>query len=315
MPWLTALAADLHWVHDEREAKRLASKKHPAKSAAETVRAHAHEKRRLRIENSQFRYRIALMERLVPWLKDIDFEDAESVADQELVDRDDDSTDPAAGWLSKDEWEKLSTVDRYQRALDRYNSRPKSDWQVGRDFERFVGFQLERQGHKVIYHGAIKGFDDFGRDLIATDWTGKILLVQCKRWSTRKVIPEAVLFQLFGSAVSYYVEKTRSTPSDLGLIFNHIEPWLYSTTAVAQHIRDIALIMGVRIKDDVVVEDWPMVKCNISATGERIYHLPMDQQYDHVLIAKKGECYVRTVAEAERLDFRRAKRWLAAATN
>ncbi len=58
-----------------------------------------------------------------------------------------------------------------------------------------------------------------------------------------------------------------------------------------------------------------MVKCNIAANGERIYHLPMDQQYDRVVIAKKGECYVRTVAEAERLGFRRAKRWIAVATN
>ncbi len=208
MPWLTALAADLHWVHDEKEAKRLESKRRPAKTSAESVRAHAQEKRRLRMENSLFRYRIALMVHLVPWLKDVDFEDAESVADQELIDRDDDFTDPAACWLSKDEWEKLPTVDRYQRALDRYNGRPRSGWHVGRDFERFVGFQLERQGYNVVYHGAIQGFDDFGRDLIATDWTGKILLIQCKRWSTRKVIPESVIFQLFGSTVSYYTPLT-----------------------------------------------------------------------------------------------------------
>ena len=73
--------------------------------------------------------------------------------------------------------------------------------------------------------------------------------------------------------------------------------------------------MGVRIKDDVVADDWPMVKCNIADDGERIYHLPMDQQYDRVEIAKKGECYVHTVAEAENLRFRRAKKWLPVTTN
>jgi Restriction endonuclease len=314
MPWLTTLAADLHWVQDERAAKHLESKRHPARNAAESVRAHAQEKRDLRIENSLFRYRIALMEHLVPWLKDVAFEDAETVAEQELLDTYD-STDPAAGWLSKDEWERLPPADRYQQALDRYRIRRKSDWEVGRDFERFIGFQLESQGYKVVYHGAIKGFDDFGRDLIATDWTGKVLLVQCKRWSTHRSIPEAVLFQLFGSAVSYYVEKTGSTPTDLNFIFSHIEPWLYSTASVHQRIREIALVMGVRIKDDVVVEDWPMIKCNIATNGDRIYHLPMDQQYDRVMIAKEGECYVRTVVEAESLNFRRAKRWLAVTTD
>ena len=84
---------------------------------------------------------------------------------------------------------------------------------------------------------------------------------------------------------------------------------------MAPRIREIAVIMGVRIKDDVVVEDWPMVKCNIAADGERIYHLPMDQQYDRVRVAKKGECYVQTLADAERLGFRRAKRWLAEPTD
>ena len=254
------------------------------------------------------------MEHLVPWLNDVAFEDAETVANREFLDTSD-SSDPASDWLSKDEWERLSPVDRYQRALDRYSKRRKSNWEVGRDFERFVGFQLEKQGYRVIYHGAIKGFDDFGRDLIATDWTGKVLLVQCKRWSTHKVIPEAVLFQLFGTTVSYFVEKNGSAPTDLSLIFNRIEPWLYSTTAVAPRIRDIALVMGVRIKDDVVADDWPMVKCNIADDGERIYHLPMDQQYDRVEIAKKGECYVHTVAEAENLRFRRAKKWLPVTTN
>jgi hypothetical protein len=314
IPWLAALAADLNWVQDEREAKHLESKKHPAKTAAESVRADAQEKKRLRVENSLFRYRVALMEHLVPWLKDVDFSDAEAVADQELLEADE-GVDPASPWLSKDEWERLPAAERYQRALDRYKNRPRSDWQVGRDFERLVGYQLETQGYKVVYQGAIKGFDDFGRDLIATDWTHKTLLVQCKRWSTRKVIPKAVIFQLFGSAVSYYVERTGSAPADLRLLFRDIEPWLYSTTAVAPRIRAIALVMGVQIKDDIVVEDWPMVKCNIGANGERIYHLPMDQQYDRVMIAKKGECYAHTVTEAESKGFRRAKRWISTAAN
>jgi hypothetical protein len=33
--------------------------------------------------------------------------------------------------------------------------------------------------------------------------------------------------------------------------------------------------------------------------GKRIYHLPMDQQYDRVKLVKPGEFYAATVAEAE----------------
>lgn len=59
-----------------------------------------------------------------------------------------------------------------------------------------------------------------------------------------------------------------------------------------------------------------MIKCNISKDGEKIYHLPFDQQYDRVSIAnKKGACYVATVAEAEEQGFRRAYKWKPKAEN
>jgi len=53
------------------------------------------------------------------------------------------------------------------------------------------------------------------------------------------------------------------------------------------------------------------VKCNVSRrTGEKIYHLPFDQQYDRTLVEEdRDEYYVETVREAEELGFRRAFRW------
>ena len=49
------------------------------------------------------------------------------------------------------------------------------------------------------------------------------------------------------------------------------------------------------------MSDYPLVKCNISMRdGQKIYHLPFDQQYDRTkIIPDKGERYVYTVAEAE----------------
>jgi hypothetical protein len=44
--------------------------------------------------------------------------------------------------------------------------------------------------------------------------------------------------------------------------------------------------------------------------GEKIYHLPFDQQYDRTKIRPgTGEKYAYTVAEAENDGFRRAWKW------
>lgn len=44
-----------------------------------------------------------------------------------------------------------------------------------------------------------------------------------------------------------------------------------------------------------------------------IYHLPFDEQYDTTkIVPSEGDCFVATVAEAERLGFRRAYRFYRA---
>lgn len=49
MPWIAGMVADLYWVQDKREARYLETKKRPARSAAEEVRAHGREKKALRL--------------------------------------------------------------------------------------------------------------------------------------------------------------------------------------------------------------------------------------------------------------------------
>ena len=62
---------------------------------------------------------------------------------------------------------------------------------------------------------------------------------------------------------------------------------------------------------NIALERYPMIKCNVNpGTGESIYHLPFDQQYDRVIIGdQQGEFYADTIAEAEAAGFRRAYRW------
>ena len=58
-------------------------------------------------------------------------------------------------------------------------------------------------------------------------------------------------------------------------------------------------------------KEYPSIKCNISqVNGEKIYHLPFDQQYDNTKIeTKHNEFYCTTVKEAEKAGFRRAFRY------
>jgi hypothetical protein len=102
--------------------------------------------------------------------------------------------------VEEQEYRHLSTAERNQRALDRYLARGKSSWEIGRVYERYVGFVYETAGWSVVFQGAIKGFEDFGRDLICTNRLD-VHIVQAKCWSHLKVIREKHIFQLFGTTV------------------------------------------------------------------------------------------------------------------
>ena len=105
-------------------------------------------------------------------------------------------------WISPEEYQSLSTTERYQLALDRYVSRAKSAWDVGIEYERYIGYLCEKSGYSVYYSGAIKCKEDMGRDLIL-EKEGTIVLVQCKRWAREKTIHENHVFQLAGSTDEY----------------------------------------------------------------------------------------------------------------
>ena len=80
---------------------------------------------------------------------------------------------------------------------------------------------------------------------------------------------------------------------------------------LSEQARSFASALGVEVQEHFEVDTYPRVKCNISPRDStKIYHLPMDQQYDKVVIGDNpGECYVQAVKEAEEMGFRRAYRW------
>jgi hypothetical protein len=178
-------------------------------------------------------------------------------------------------------------------------ARSKSDWEIGRLYERYLGYLRETNGWVVTYHGALRGFEDLGRDLICVK-DKRVEIVQAKCWSRSKVIYEKHLFQLFGTTIHY-----RHASPDVP-----VTAVLATTTSLSDIAAEVAKVLGIRVDTILLPPSYPVIKCNINpGTGEHIYHLPFDQQYDRTQICRPGECYVETVKEAEQLGFRRAWRY------
>lgn len=306
-PWLAEAYADYFHLNDLREASRLESKKHPAYKAADTVRDIAAKRRVAEKLQRVLKYQINYYEKLFPWLEEFRQEDIDDLIVQvtsatELpADSEEGEADPVSRWLTAAEYQKLPSAERSQLALDRYWSRAKPAWEIGRDYERYIGYRYETAGGAVTYHGIIEGMADLGRDLIVTLPNGQVDIVQCKYWSSHKRIHEKHIFQLYGTVVAHRIDHALL---DVKGIF-------YTSTELSERARQFATVLGIKYFERQPLETYPAIKCNVSDRG-KIYHLPFDQQYDRTVIRERNERYVATVAEAEKLGFRRAFRWRGA---
>jgi hypothetical protein len=322
-PWLADAYSRYFYLQDMREAHYLEHKPHPAAKAAEVVRKMAHKRRLAERLYRVLRYKLEYYERLFPWLVDFQGEDIDDLIVQLLGSREKESQrlaepdDPARKWLTEAEYQKLPRTERHQLALDRYWQKKKSKWEIGRDYERYVGYLYEQRGYSVHYQGIVEGLEDLGRDLIAC-MGDSVEIVQCKCWASHKLIHEKHIFQLFGTTVEYWLEQRQEDEERL-------QPWLLpellhrsnvqgtfiTSTKLSERAGEYARVLGIGVQEWFPLQPYPSVKCNVSRrTDEKIYHLPFDQQYDRTLVEEeRNECYVATVKEAEDLGYRRAFRW------
>ena len=233
------------------------------------------------------------------------------LADLKSFDDFQDETDRVANYLSQEEWQKLTPIQRNQLALDRYALRDKDNLTIGLEYEMYAEHVLQSKGFKTIPHGIINGVNDLGRDIIA--WKEDmceplfsdtldifsntcVYIIQCKLRSQETVIHENVICQVYGSAIEYELE--------------HPEKQAIPTICTNVPLSETAQKFAERLKVFVItmqMGEFPRIKCNIN-NGEKIYHLPFDQQYWRTQINKTGECYAWTVQEAEDKGFRRAMR-------
>jgi len=314
-PWVANACSEYRKLYDLKLADELESKDHPARRAAEEIRAMAAEKADLRRENKILRELHRYYESLFPWLIEFKGEELDELIRQINQPRvtDNPNDDPATQWLSDAERDsaKLSRTEKFQRALDRYWKSKKTPWQIGRDYERYIGYLYEKVGFHVEYHGIDLGYEDLGRDLICTR-DGDIRIVQCKYWGAHKILHEKHVCQIFGTVAAYkaqYKEQDQYKERDL-FAKRKISAWLYVSCAASPTAKEFAKMLRVHLVENCLLASYPMIKCNVSIRdGSKIYHLPFDQQYDRTRIEFKDECYAQTIAEAESLGFRRAYRW------
>lgn len=299
-PYFAKQFADFLYLMDLKAASDLEGKTRPAFTAAEKVREISAQKRALQEQCKLLEYQLSLYESVFPWLsefKEISADDLASVANVAAAPESEYST--LKNWLSPQEYQTLSEIDRLQLALDRYANRKKSNWQIGIEYERYVGYCYEQKGYKVRYFGATEGLEDMGRDLIVSKGK-KIFVIQCKRWASEKTIHEKHIFQLYGTTILQVMEHP-------GYLVSGI---FVTTTSLSSLARSCADYLHISVAEKFPLKPYPLIKCNISRDGDKIYHLPFDQQYDRVIInPSDGDCYVSTVQEAESKGFRHAWRW------
>lgn len=245
-------------------------------------------------------YQLNYLLSLYPSLQDVIETDS---AELELSLDDVQNYDPVRKYLSSEEWKMLSSADRNQLALDRYvESHRKSKWQIGRDYELFIGHIYRTKGCTVDFYGSYMGLEDLGRDLICKKGN-KTLIVQCKYWSKEKRIHEKHIMQLYGSLTQYILENDGCKASGV----------LVTNTRLSDVAKKFADILSISFIENIDLGDFPRIKCNIghdeNGHPSKIYHLPMDQQYDKTKIDQPGEMFAFSVAEAEKNGFRRAYKW------
>jgi hypothetical protein len=302
-PWLANAYADYFYLREINSAGRLLFPPRRKWKEYERIKTLATKKREAEKLWRSLNYLVEYYENLFPWLMEFKGEELDDLIQQVIGEEGDhfiEDEDPVRVWLTQAEYRTLDCVQRNQLALDRYWQKKKSKWELGRDYERYIGYLWETQGWHVTYHGIVQGLADLGRDIIATK-SNATRIIQCKHWSKYRVIHEKHVFQLFGTVVAFRLDRPEYEASGL----------LISSTRLSDRAKDFASILELEFKEDFPMQDYPCIKCNVSRKdGSRIYHLPMDQQYDRTLIEEeRNECYVATVAEAEQMGFRRAYRW------
>lgn len=201
-------------------------------------------------------------------------------------------------WLRGVDYKHLDEIGQEQAAVDAYlANKNKTLWELGTDYELYIGEGCRSNGFTVDYNGIRQGYNDMGIDIIAKRGI-ETYIIQCKYWREGYYISEKYIMQLYGSSMYYKFHH----PSE------KVKPLFYSTVRFTDKANKVAKELGVEVKVKLLPFDkrYPSIKCNVNSKGEKIYHLPFERDITRTKIYKDGEFYATTVQEARDKGFRRA---------
>lgn len=303
-PCLAKAYDEFFELQDRNLIDFLKYKKQPAISSSEIISAYSKIKRNAEKESRVYKKLVDFYESVFPSLVDLreEVEDIGEETERSNAFTPKELEDEATYFLSVEEYRKLPSTEKNQLALERYWKRPHRKSELGRMYERYIGYIYEDKNYDVEYYGIAEGKMDLGRDLICRK-DDHHLIIQCKYWSQFRTIYEKHIFQLFGTFFQYRDEHREQ----------NIKAVFYTSTKVSDLARRFAKELDIELNENEKMDKgYPCIKCNISRVdGTKIYHLPFDQQYDNVKIEKKkGEFYCATTKEAEKEGFRRAYKYM-----
>lgn len=212
--------------------------------------------------------------------------------------------------ISKEEWKKLSYIERLDLIVQRYREKWKDKLNIGLEFERYCGYLYEKNGYTVEYNGILKGKSDGGIDLIATNKNKKIY-IQCKYWSMNKQIRENTITQLFGSALKKAIDDGENYNTFIEKINSEkIRIVLLTKTELSEEAKLFCSKLNVLYKENIKINsNYPIVK---GVYGEeKIFYIPTDLQYDIIKYKStyKEYCRFETCKDAEKAGYRHCYKW------
>lgn len=175
LPFCSIFLLEYETLRDNQKSTYLSTRSlHPAPKAAEVVKRETQRRREAEYQCRQTQCLLEYYRSLFPSIE----EDIEESFDPIEFAPEKEDEDIASRYLSKDEYCQLSSVERNQRALDRFWERSKSKRLIGKLYEQYVGYTYEQQGYQVEYFGITEGVSDLGRDLVCSK-EKTVLLIQC----------------------------------------------------------------------------------------------------------------------------------------
>lgn len=169
-----------------------------------------------------------------------------------------------------------------------------SKTELGKRYERYCGYLLEKDGWEVEYSGIVRGLKDGGIDLRAF-CEGRMIAAQCKFWERKRKIRSNTISQFIGD-----LDREMGEHPNLQVIGLFCCKNDNFDTGCKERLESKGIWIHIKDYDN----KYPCVKC-IAASG--LYYVPQHRDYDAIAFSiHRGDRHCYDEAEAEKLGFRGA---------